>query len=259
MQILNYKIITLDADNIDNEDIVCARSMKDGVNRKKEWLIERFKEGLKFKVLKINGQSWGLIEYIPAEYAWRPIDAHGYMLINCFRVIGQFRGKGFGSMLLDECIKDSKGKKGIAIFSSAEMMMPKKHFFIHKGFEVCDYAPEYIKSGRFELLVKKFKKSKLPVFQENAKKGITDDEEGFTFFYTDQCPYIYRHIIDMKEAAELYDIPVKLIKFTSREQSQNSPAPFTTLSIFYKEKFFMHGIRKNEFGRFLEKIAGSGI
>ena len=55
------------------------------------------------------------IEYIPAECAWNPIEAPGYMYINCLWVSGSFKGHGYSSDLLSECIEDSKekGKKGL--------------------------------------------------------------------------------------------------------------------------------------------------
>ena len=55
------------------------------------------------------------IEYIPAECAWNPIEAPGYMYINCLWVSGSFKGHGYSSDLLSECIEDSKekGKEGL--------------------------------------------------------------------------------------------------------------------------------------------------
>ena len=56
----------------------------------------------------VRGKSF--IEYIPTEYAWSPIDANGYFYINCLWVSGQFKGHGYSTELLGECIRD--GKKG---------------------------------------------------------------------------------------------------------------------------------------------------
>jgi hypothetical protein len=331
MQNPDYKIITLDADNIYDEDLVCARSFKDSVNLKKEWLLERFKEGLKFKILKIDGRSWGLIEYIPAEYAWTPVIAPGYMMINCFWVIGKYKKRGFGSLLLNECIKDSKGfskdsetgsninkqavakqvysdaersrgvnllmkteastslnlqicfhatackakyrgdtiqqpdksligsKNGIIILAAGKVQIPKKNFFLHKGFETCDIAAENSLSGKIELLVKRFNNSPLPKFTENAKKGIIKNKNGFTFIYTDECPYVHNHLNDMVSAVEFYGIPVEVKKIESRAESQKSASPYNNISIFYNGKFLMHGIRKPDFGKFLEKVGDQGV
>ena len=43
---------------------------------KKEWLRQRFEEGLVFYRSEERGKCF--IEYIPAESAWVPIEAEGY-------------------------------------------------------------------------------------------------------------------------------------------------------------------------------------
>ena len=94
----------------DNKDIQ--------VMSKKNWLKDRIDEGFVF--LKANVRGKCFIEYIPAEYAWAPILAEGYMYIACLWVSGQFKGHGYSNFLLDACIEDSKakGKKGLVILSS---------------------------------------------------------------------------------------------------------------------------------------------
>ena len=47
------------------------------VSSKKAWLADRFDEGLVF--LKSVERGKCFIEYIPAENAWVPIEADGYM------------------------------------------------------------------------------------------------------------------------------------------------------------------------------------
>ncbi|NTV78233.1 MAG: GNAT family N-acetyltransferase, partial [Clostridiales bacterium] len=116
--------IKLTLDNIDQEHICCAISEdKDPqVISKKNWLRTRMDEGLVFLKANIRGKCF--IEYIPAEYAWVPIEADGYMHINCFWVSGSLKGKGYSNDLLDACIQDAKAKdkKGITILSSAKKM-----------------------------------------------------------------------------------------------------------------------------------------
>ena len=75
---MNYIRIT--KDNIDKEHICCAMSGKQSV-AKKEWLRQRFEDGLVFYRSEERGKCF--IEYIPAENAWVPIAADGYLYINC--------------------------------------------------------------------------------------------------------------------------------------------------------------------------------
>ena len=120
---MEYMRIT--SENIDKEHICCAMSGKQSV-KKKEWLKERFAEGLVFYRSVERGKCF--IEYIPAENAWIPIEADGYIYINCFWIAGAMKGHGYSNDLLAECIRDAKAqeKKGICILSSDKR---KKEFY----------------------------------------------------------------------------------------------------------------------------------
>ena len=106
---MNYIHIT--KENLDKEHICCAMSGKQSL-AKKEWLKQRFDEGLVFYRSEERGKCF--IEYIPAENAWVPIEAAGYLYINCLWVSGSMKGHGYSSDLLDECIRDARaqGKNG---------------------------------------------------------------------------------------------------------------------------------------------------
>ncbi len=119
------ELINVDKSNIDTEHICCAISDKKGdscAESKKEWMKGCFDDGLVFK--KLNTRRKVFIEYMPAENAWCPIDAEGYMFIDCFWVSGQFKGQGYANKLLDACVEDSMrlGKKGLAALSSNRKM-----------------------------------------------------------------------------------------------------------------------------------------
>lgn len=109
---MNYIRIT--KENIDKEHICCAMSGKQSV-AKKEWLRQRFDDGLVFYRSEEHGKCF--IEYIPAENAWVPIEADGYLYIDCLWVSGSMKGHGYSNDLLEACIRDAKaqGKKGICI------------------------------------------------------------------------------------------------------------------------------------------------
>ena len=113
--------IRVTKENLEKEHICCAISNNKDiqVSSKKAWLADRFDEGLVF--LKSVERGKCFIEYIPAECAWNPIEAPGYMYINCLWVSGSFKGHGYSSDLLSECIEDSKekGKEGLCILAAA--------------------------------------------------------------------------------------------------------------------------------------------
>ena len=114
--------IRVTKENIDEEHICCAISNNKDVQvaSKKAWLAERFDDGLVF--LKSTERGKCFIEYIPAENAWNPIEADGYMYIDCLWVSGSFKGHGYSNDLLSACIEDSKskGRQGLCIISTAK-------------------------------------------------------------------------------------------------------------------------------------------
>lgn len=102
--------IRVTKENIEKEHICCAISSNRDIQviSKKNWLKERFDDGLVF--LKSIERGKCFIEYIPAENAWNPIMAEGYMYIDCLWVAGSFKGNGYSIDLLNACIEDSKAK-----------------------------------------------------------------------------------------------------------------------------------------------------
>ena len=100
--------IKVTKDNLDREHICCAISNNSDVqvSSKKAWLSDRFDEGLVF--LKSAERGKCFIEYIPAEYAWVPIEAGGYIYIDCLWVSGSLKGHGYSNDLLAACISDAE-------------------------------------------------------------------------------------------------------------------------------------------------------
>ena len=234
-------IITLTKENIEKENICCANSNdKDPqVSSKKAWLLERFDDGLMFKKSDIRGKCF--IEYIPAEKAWTPIEADGYMYINCFWVSGQLKGQGFSNQLLNECIEDSKkkGKKGLVILSSPKKMafLSDPKYLRYKGFLLADTADPC-----YELLYFPFdKNAEKPQFKKHIKKPHID-EKGFVLYYTNQCPFTVKYSPIIEQAAKNKNIPFKMVKISTTEQAQNAPAPFTTYSLFHNGEFLTNEI-----------------
>ncbi len=140
--------ITVDRENIDREHICCCIADKKGENGvalKKAWMKDRFEEGLVFRRSNTRGKVF--IEYIPAENAWYPITADGYMHINCFWVSGQYKGHGHSNELLDYCIQDArtKGKSGVTIIASDKKrgFLSDPDYMAYKGFRAVDEADPF--------------------------------------------------------------------------------------------------------------------
>ena len=240
------ELIKLTHENIETEHICCAiASNKDcQVLSKKAWLKERLNEGLVF--LKGNVRGKCFIEYIPAEYAWAPVEANDYMYIDCLWVSGKFKGQGYSNLLLEECIKDSrqKGKKGLVIVSSKKKMgfLSDPKYMRYKGFELADTAGPY-----FELLYLPFDKSaKKPCFKACVREEYNNMKNGFTIYYTSQCPFTAKYVPILEVMAKERNVDFQSVHIKTREQAQNAPVPFTTFSMFYNGQFITHEIQSEK-------------
>lgn len=236
-------LIKLTHENLENEHICCAiSSNKDcQVIAKKSWLAERLDEGLVFLKCDVRGKCF--IEYIPAEYAWAPIEAEGYMYIDCLWVSGQFKGQGYSNLLLEECIRDSKekGRKGLVVLSSKKKLgyLSDPKYLKYKGFQTADTANPY-----FELMYLPFDETaEKPCFKQHVKEaGSKGERDGFVLYYTSQCPFTAKYVPILKAAAEKKNANLETVHLLTREQAQGAPCPFTTFSLFYNGEFLTHEI-----------------
>ena len=228
--------IKVTKENIKNEHICCAISNNNDiqVSSKKAWLSERFDEGLVF--LKSTERGKCFIEYIPAENAWNPICADGYVFIDCLWVSGSFKGHGYSNDLLGECIKESKinGKKGLCILSSEKKkpFLADPKYLKHKGFTVCDKADNGI-----ELWYLPFtENASKPCFKECARHPHTD-EKGYVLYYTNQCPFNAKYVPILKKTAEENGVKFKAVRLETKKEAQNAPTPVTNYALFFDGEY----------------------
>ena len=219
-------------ENLDAEHICCAISNNKDVQvySKKAWLNERFDDGLVF--LKSVERGKCFIEYIPAENAWNPIDAEGYMYIDCLWVSGSFKGHGYSNDLLGACIADSrdKGKKGLCILSSAKKkpFLADPKYLKYKGFSVCDEADNGIQLWYLPFTAE----AEIPAFKPCAKHPHIE-EDGYVLYYTNQCPFNGKYVPILEQTAKAHGIAFRAIHITTKEEAQAAPTPITTYALFY--------------------------
>lgn len=247
------EIISVTPENLAEEHICCAISDRKGetcVASKKAWLAGRFGDGLVFKKLNVRGKAF--IEYIPAEKAWCPVEADGYMHIDCFWVSGQFQGQGHANRLLAECIADAKaaGKQGLSVLSSKKKMpfLSDPQYLKYKGFQVGDTV-----DPGYELLYLPFGKgASVPKFKSCARQGRID-EKGMVLYYASQCPHTDKYAPLVRELAGRRGAAVKLVKLETTEQARNVPGPFTAYGFFFDGKFVTHEILgEKKFEKFMD-------
>ena len=234
----NY--INLDLNNIKKEHICCAigdPKHQCGVDRKKEWIKSKLKDGHVFRRLDARGKIF--IEYEPIETAWVPINGKNYEYIYCLWVAGSFKGKGIGKELLEYAIKDAKDKKmsGICTLVSKKKkpFIGDKKFFEHFGFEVIDSIDDY------ELIALKFDNNETPKFNDSVRK-MEIESKDFTIYYSNECPYVEYEVKELSEYAKNKGIKLNFIKVDSLEEAKNVPCIFNNWANFYKGKFISNTI-----------------
>ena len=228
--------IRVTKDNLEKEHICCAISNNNDVQvaSKKAWLADRFDEGLVF--LKSTERGKCFIEYIPAENAWVPVAAPGYIYIDCLWVSGSFKGHGYSNDLLAECVADAKngGKSGLCILSSAKKkpFLADPKFLKYKGFSVCDESDNGI-----QLWYLPFDKgAAAPKFKECAKHPHVEGD-GYVLYYTHQCPFNAKYVPIVEATARENGVKFKAILLDSKEEAQNAPTPVTNYALFYNGEY----------------------
>ncbi len=246
--------IQITRENIETEHICCAISNNKDVQvaSKKAWMRDRLDEGLVFLRSVERGKCF--IEYIPAESAWNPIDAPGYMYIDCMWVSGSMKGHGYAGDLMDACIRDSreKGKKGLCILSSAKKkpFLADPGYLKHVGFTACDEADNGIQLWYlpFDPLAEK------PAFRDCAKHPRID-EKGYVLYYTSQCPFNAKYVPILEKTAAERGIPFRAVRIQSREEAQAAPTPVTTYALFHDGEYVTNE-QMNE-ARFIKRVEGT--
>ncbi|MFC1508853.1 YoaP domain-containing protein [Candidatus Omnitrophota bacterium] len=250
-------IINTHADNILDFGICGYKNIKrPGYPEKIEWLKNRFREGLKVKTLfSEKDGTQGMIEYIPGEYCWRPVEANGYMFIHCIfsGFKREYKGKGYGSLLLDECLNDAReGKKfGTAVVTRKSSFMAGKELFLKKGFEIVDKAP-----SDFELLVKKIdQNAPSPKFRPDREKRLQEYRNGLTIIRADQCPYTVKNVQEICQTAKIiYGIQPHVIHLNNCREAQNCPCPFGTFCMVYNGKIIAeHPVSNTRFKNIMNR------
>jgi ribosomal protein S18 acetylase RimI-like enzyme len=225
----NPIIIDVNDENISQYPPTCFLNPNNvGYQIKAEWLKERFKEGLKIKALYLEGDKkcHGFIEYVPGECAWRAVEAKDYLFIHCIWVSpNKFKSKGYGSLLVDACVKDAEkqGKAGVAVVASEGPFMANKELFLKNGFR------EVQSSSAFTLLVKQLRTAEEPKFRDCEKQ--VGSHEGLKIMYSNQCPWVARFISELPETIKGKGLKVDVVELKTAEQAQQAPSIYAVFNL----------------------------
>ena len=231
----NHEYLNLTNANLHNEHLCCIIRSKvthPGVEKKREWLTQRIKDGHVLR--KLSAKGCAFIEYAPLEKAFVPIEGKNYLYLYCEWVNGEFKGHGYGKELMEYCIEDAKnkGKSGICMLGAQKQKawLSDQSFVKSFGFKVVDSTP----SG-YELLALSFDGT-LPKFTTKAKTEKIDNKE-LTIYYDFQCPYMYQTIETVKQYCLEHNIPINLIEVKCLKQAKELPCAFNNFAVFYNGEF----------------------
>lgn len=236
-----FEIITVDAGNLDQKGFFCYMSKRKapGYTHKRDWLAARLAEGLKIHMIhEIGGRTVGFIEYIPGVFAWRAVNAPGYLVIHCLWVVSKGKGKGYGTHLLKICLDDARaqGKHGVVMVASDGVWLAKKDLFLKNGFEEVEQAPP-----SFRLLVYRFDDAPLPAFPSDWEARQARFGEGLTVVRTSQCPYIEDAVNTALEYASEKKLAAQVVTFITAEDLQaNSPSPYEVFGLVLNGKLLAY-------------------
>jgi len=226
-----------------------------GYKRKTDWLKTYFKKGFHAKVLYTeDNRQFGYIEYLPGQYAWRAVEAEGYMFIHCiWTFYKKYKGKGYGKLLIQAAIDDAKKEKmkGVAVVTRKRPWLAQSDIFLKNGFEAVDTAPP-----DYELLVKKFNKSSPnPKFKDNWEEKLKKYGQGLTIIRADQCPHSIKFADEIAETAKnIYKLKTKIVELKTHQDAQNAPTPFTVFAIIYNGRILAdHQISRTRFENIMKK------
>jgi ribosomal protein S18 acetylase RimI-like enzyme len=255
-------LIDVDATNFDTLPCCGIKSpTHPGRQRKQCWLQANAKFGLRAKMLIApDGQPCGYIEYLPGEYAWRGVEATGFMFIHCVWIFSKrHQRKGWGSILVEGCVNDAKkaALRGVAVIVRDGPWMADRRLFLSNGFEPVDTAPP-----DYQLLVRRFDRGEVvPAFKKDWDKKLKQYNRGLTLVRSSQCPHIAKFASEIMETAvNEYGITPTVVDLESWNDAQNAPTPYAIFALIYKGQLLAdHQISRTRFRNIMNKCVTSGI
>ncbi|HUV13393.1 MAG TPA: GNAT family N-acetyltransferase [Acidobacteriota bacterium] len=231
----------------------------EGHKAKREWLEEHFELGLKSKILLTpDGRQNGFIEYLPGEYAWRGVEAKGYMFIHClWTYFKKYQRQGYAKRLVESCLEEARqaNMKGVAVVARPKPWLASRDIFVRLGFDVVDTAPP-----DYDLLVKKFDSTESnPRFKGDWEKKLKKYGKGLTIIRADQCPHTLRFSSSIaEEALKTYGLKTRIEVLKTHRQAQNAPTPYAVFQLIYNGQLLVdHQISKTRFKKIMNKMVGS--
>ncbi len=253
----DVEIVNLTPENITNYGVCGYKNAEKNLELQKkiDWLKKYYPLGLRIKAAVIENSYQGMIEYIPNEFAHRPVTVGNYMFIHCIFTgfKKEYKNQGIGSKLIQECINESKNKNmdGVGVVVRIGSFMAKEDIFLKFGFKQIDEAlPD------FKLLLLKFNEKAKDIKFKDLNKLLENYKDDLIILRSPQCPYTEKNVNQIIELAkEKYNLKVNLIELDDHIKTQNCPSPFGSFCIVYNGKVISYSpISKTRFENIIKEI-----
>ncbi|MEZ5912938.1 MAG: YoaP domain-containing protein [Paracoccaceae bacterium] len=255
--------LTLTPQTLPDAHICCAiadRKCDGGTAAKKAWLAERFTHGYRFRRLDVRGKVF--IEYGPAEEAWQPIDAPGWMALGCFWVSGRFKRSGHAKALLADVgdAAQADGMAGIVAVAGRRKMafLSDGAWLRRQGFEEVDA----LDTG-FVLLARPCPGGTVaprPRFARSCREAVRTMPKGVVAYYSDRCPFAQYHVTtSLRDSCARRGLDLTIRHLDSAEAARAAPSPATVFSLFVDGRFATSDLSACLDTRFDKALAAAGL
>lgn len=92
--------------------------------KRQEYLEKAIPKGVHKKLLILDGEIVGQIEYAPTEVSYCPIIGDNIIVMNCIWVLRKAKGHNFGKLLLQDMIKSERDAAGFATITLERPLEP---------------------------------------------------------------------------------------------------------------------------------------
>ena len=251
------EIVDVTPDNVEKYGFctLYTNPQKEQFQNKLKWFTSCHKQGLKYRAIYSpeDEATMGTIEYVPGEYSWRAVDARNYMVIHCLIVRKKFSGRGYGSLLIDESIKDAQrlGMDGVVALATRKTWCADDAVYLKNGFAIADQT-----MFGFKLLVKQLRETDMPSFGNLEEKG-RKYQSGVYMLYSDQCPYMSggkAFYYKQDTLKSVYGIEATVIELKDCREAQMNPCVWGTYGMIANGRVISYVTGGNSYIKSLKKL-----
>lgn len=246
-----YNLEKVGPENLSECGIGCLTNrLHPGYQSKVDWLQRSFADGLRFLLVRDgDGRPLGFLEYVPGEFAWRPVEAAGWLFIHCLWVNrhGQKVG-GLGSRLIQECLAEARRQRavGVAAIVRDGPLMAGPAIFLKHGFK------PVAQRDRFQLVIHPLRKGPEPRFRE--LQGIGPKAAGLHLLYCAQCPINAGSATGLAEMAARHGLKWQVTVLQTAREAQAAPSYYGVFNLMWNGRLLAdHSVSQGRFKNLLHR------